>query len=233
MGEVAGIPTFSEPLPKLRSVCPFHVFNMVRILAFGDSLTEGWTAFGTKFHPYSSKLQILLQSLPVSKPFSIINRGISGETTEQMQARLPRILAKDGPFDLAIILGGTNDLGRSLDKKANSLFERLKSLHEEILKECPLSVALTIPEGGFDERNPALRKKRSKVNQLLKDYVQANRDKMILCDLSVKLPHKSLSEEDRRRFWHDGLHFTPDGYDRMAEVIFEDIKQYFVNFDES
>lgn len=206
---------------------------MVRILAFGDSLTEGWCYFGTTFHPYSSKLQILLQSLPVSKPFSVVNRGVSGETTEGMQTRLPRVLDEDGLFDLAIILGGTNDLGGSLDNNADPLFERLKSLHEMILKECPLSVAITIPESGFDERYPALREKRSKVNQLLKGYVQANGDRMILCDLSVKLPHNSLSEEDRIRFWHDGLHFSPDGYDRMAEVIFEDIKQYFINFDES
>lgn len=169
MGEVAGIPSFSQSPPKFLSVRPFHVFNMVRILAFGDSLTEGWCNFGTTFHPYSSKLQILLQSLPVSKPFIIINRGVSGETTGEMQARLPRVLDNDGPFDLAIILGGTNDLGGSRDKNADSLFERLKSLHEVILKECSLSVAITIPESGFDERNPALKEKRSKVNQLLKD----------------------------------------------------------------
>ena len=205
----------------------------VRILAFGDSLTEGWCYFGTEFHPYSRKLQILLQSLPLSKSFNIVNRGVSGETTEQMQARLPQVLDKDGPFDLAIVLGGTNDLGLSLDKDGEPLFQRLKSLHETILKGCPLSVALTIPESGFDERFPALREKRFKVNHLLKNYVQARKDKLILCDLSAKLPHNSLNEEDRKRFWHDGLHFSPEGYEKMAEIIFEDIKHHFMKVEES
>ena len=109
----------------------------VRILAFGDSLTEGWTNFGREFHPYSCKLHSLLQSICKSKSFNIVNRGISGETTDQMKTRLPRVLDKDGPFELVIILGGTNDLGYSFDKDGESLFQRLRSLHEMALKNQP------------------------------------------------------------------------------------------------
>ena len=95
----------------------------VRILAFGDSLTEGWCHSGTKFHPYTRKLQSLIQSL--SKSVDIVNKGVSGETTEQMSDRLPLVLNKDGPFDLVIILGGTNDIGLSFNKDGEPLFGRL------------------------------------------------------------------------------------------------------------
>lgn len=204
----------------------------VRILAFGDSLTEGWCSFGAKFHPYTSKLQSLLQSLCKSKSFNIVNRGVSGETTDQMNSRLPVVLDKDGPLDLVIILGGTNDLGFSLDKDGEPLFQRLRSLHEIALKQCPVSVAITIPESGFDERSAVLGEKRTKVNELLKNYVQDCAGKMLVSDLSSKLPHNSLSEQDRRKFWHDELHFSPAGYDRMAEIIFDDIKHHFVKVEE-
>jgi len=204
-----------------------------RILAFGDSLTEGWCSFGEKFHPYTCKMQSLLQSVFKSRSFHIVNRGVSGETSAQMNARLPVVLDKEGPFDLAIILGGTNDLARSIDKDGEPLFQRLRSLHEIALKHCPVSVAVTIPETGLDESFAVMREKRSKVNELLKNYVQDRGAKMIVSDLSIKLPHNSLSEEDRRKFWDDAAHFSPAGYDRMAEIIFEDIKHHFLNVEES
>jgi lysophospholipase L1-like esterase len=34
----------------------------------------------------------------------------------------------------------------------------------------------------------------------------------------------SLSEEDRKLYWDDGIHFTPKGYERFGELIFEVIK---------
>ena len=47
---------------------------------------------------------------------------------------------------------------------------------------------------------------------------------MLVSDLATKLPRESLSDEDRRTLWADHLHFSPAGYDRMGEIIFEDIR---------
>ena len=206
----------------------------MRLLAFGDSLTEGWCDFGTTFHPYTRKLQGLIQSLSNAKTVDVVNRGVSGETTDQMNSRLGLVLDKDGPFDLVIILGGTNDLGYSLSQDGEPLFRRLRSLHELALRYSPLSVAVTIPETGYEalDQFTALREKRLQVNNLLKNYVQDRDSKMLLCDLSTKLPRKSPSDEDRRKFWSDDLHLSPAGYDRMAEIIFEDIKHRFIKSEE-
>lgn len=201
-----------------------------RILAFGDSLTEGWCDFGTKFHPYTAKLQSLTRSISKVKTVDVVNRGVSGETTDQMNSRLGLVLDKDGPFDLVIILGGTNDLGFPLNNDGKPLFGRLRSLHELALRHSSLSVAVTIPETGYEtiDRFTAVREKRLQVNNLLKNYVQDCGSKMLLCDLSTKLPRQSLSEEDRRKLWADDLHFSAAGYDRMGEIIFEDIKHCFI-----
>ena len=205
---------------------------VVRILAFGDSLTEGWCDFGTKFHPYTRNLQTLIQSL--SKSVDVVNMGVSGETTAQMSERLPLVLNKHGPFDLVIILGGTNDLGLSLNKDGEPLFRRLSSLHELARRYSPLSVAVTIPETGYEamDRFTALREKRLQVNALLKEYVQDCGSKIILSDLAAKLPRESLSREDCTKFWADDLHLTPAGYDRMGEIIFEDIKHCVIESEE-
>ena len=70
----------------------------------------------------------------------IENKGVSGETTDEMNARLPEVLDEGGPFDIVIILGGTNDLGMRLDEDGEPLFSRLRSLHELAL----LTVSHTI-----------------------------------------------------------------------------------------
>jgi len=74
---------------------------VVRVLAFGDSLTEGWCDFGTKFHPYTRKVHSLIQSL--SKSVDVVNRGVSGETTDQMREGVNGVncLAYKGLFSLS------------------------------------------------------------------------------------------------------------------------------------
>lgn len=66
----------------------------IRILAIGDSLTEGYTAEagrGIVFHPYTEKLREILKEevaksthTKASVELEVVNRGISGETTNEM-----------------------------------------------------------------------------------------------------------------------------------------------------
>ena len=42
-----------------------------------------------------------------------------------------------------------------------------------------------------------------------------------------------LSDKDKRKYWDDQLHFSPAGYDRMAEIIFEDVKHLFAEGEET
>jgi len=63
---------------------------MKRILAFGDSLTEGYYRNGMGLHPYTIKLEELAKQN--GKNCEIVNEGISGNTVQQMLQRLPAIL---------------------------------------------------------------------------------------------------------------------------------------------
>jgi len=42
-------------------------------------------------------------------------------------------------------------------------------------------------------------------------------------DITIVLPQKGLTKEERKKLWDDMLHFTPQGYDIMAEQIFKTI----------
>jgi lysophospholipase L1-like esterase len=128
------------------------------ILAFGDSLTEGYerTNRGVKFHPYTIHLNAKLMHHYFKS--NAVESGLSGERTTSMIPRLKEAL-KDNLWSngqmqsqvrLTIILGGTNDLGKSMRHEphwsAQDTIARLTELY---------NIAL---EGSGDyEISPALR----------------------------------------------------------------------------
>lgn len=88
------------------------------ILAFGDSLTQGVGAPAEQNYP-----SYLARQLGVS----VINAGISGETSAQGLARIQALLEEHNP-DLVIICYGGNDLLRrlSVDQLANNLDQMIQ-----------------------------------------------------------------------------------------------------------
>ena len=46
-------------------------------------------------------------------------------------------------------------------------------------------------------------------------------DNKVLCNLAETFPQQNLSSED---FWSNGLDFTEEGYNRMAQIIYKDMK---------
>lgn len=207
--------------------------KVIRILAFGNSLTEGYRKYGFKYHPYTTRLQeLLLSSVKNTNViFEIVNHGVSGETTKDMTPRLAKILDDGASFDLVIILGGTNDVG-TCREDADALFKRIKCLHEKVLKHnsATKTVAVTLPETGYETLSgyEKFMEKRLCVNELLRNFA-LDKERVVISDLSNKLPRHSLSTEDLDKFWDDGLHFTAQGYNKMAEIIFEDVKHLYLN----
>ena len=199
-----------------------------RILCFGDSLTEGWHKNGFRFHPYTMRLAELFR-VNGKDNVELVNRGLSGETVHpEMTTRLPAILSKESPFNFAIILGGTNDLASLSAAKKAGLFENIKTLHEMAHENGVKTCALTIPNASFDVL-PSFAEYvnyKEEVNEKIKEFAAKNSDMICLCDLSSKLPMFGVSDEHLSKYWDDDLHFTPQGYDRMAELIFKAIKDF-------
>lgn len=229
---------------RLRQARTSQAKQIKRILAFGDSLTFGNTYNlihdPPPVHPYTLRLQQLLQEHPSQQyDFQIDNAGVRSELAQNMMTkRLPKVLRDRGPYDLAIILGGMNDLGTGNFKHGDekSIFEAVRELHLTSIASGAKTLLLTIPESDYNYENMGKdgtsfvgkqgEKARVFVNEMLREFAE-NTDGVTLCDLDKELPHTTLSEEDRLKYCDDGLHYTPEGNDRMGELIFERMKHLF------
>jgi lysophospholipase L1-like esterase len=206
----------------------------VKVLAFGDSLTEGFVR-GDKFHPYSIELEKRifdrLAEQGVGQEVVMNQIGKSGEFTSHMAPRLRHALdaAGDQPYRLVCILGGTNDL--SLPDSAEEIAGRLTEMYDIVLqhgtKESIL-VAITIPQSYF--RTPAYVERRTGINNKIKEFAanaNANpehKDRIIVVDLEHILPYFGSDGAKDEVHWFDALHMTPSGYDKFGDIIYEHVK---------
>lgn len=61
---------------------------------------------------------------------------------------------------------------------------------------------------------------QSPVGTEVKVEFGANRNSFTL-DLFEKMPYHSLTKEERKELWDDGLHFTAAGYAKIGSLIAE------------
>lgn len=209
----------------------------IRIFCFGDSLTSGYCKQGAHSHPYSIKLAQLLNASTDTDSacttnnqhlYECIESGIPGETTSEMVIRL-QLYANKGvlsSFNYCIILGGTNDLGSSNNTStAESIINNIKLLHSIASKYCSKTIALTIPEHGLERHYISIYNKRIIINQSIQSLCNnSNNNTIIYCDLATVIPYYNTNKDYHKLYWDDHLHFTPAGYDRIGELLFETIK---------
>ena len=83
-----------------------------RLLTFGDSIT--WGAYDTVYNPnfemagYPRRLRGLLNCQP--GVCDIYNAGVPGEQTGTAVTRIDGVLDSQGPFDVMLLMEGTNDV---------------------------------------------------------------------------------------------------------------------------
>lgn len=182
------------------------------ILAFGDSLTEGFYNHGTLFHPYTIKLSQLLsekikkqnedsdaesKSPPQGTYFNITveESGIAGERTDHMITRLRETLQdhlKHGrTVNIVAILGGTNDLANH-QYPPEHIYARLETMYNMTRQEFHAElVVMTIPQTSFDYHSEAYLKRKTIINDKIKAYYDLNKDippRVAYVDLYSKVP---------------------------------------------
>ncbi|GLC37016.1 hypothetical protein PLESTB_001401300 [Pleodorina starrii] len=152
------------------------------ILAFGDSLTEGYHNYGFNFHPYSNKLSELLAGNGYSA--KVHQRGISGErVVGGMDRRLPTLLQqferKGVHFSWVIILGGINDLGYGADP--NAVYAGLQSLYAACHSHGARVLALTVLQNA--ESMGDVIDDRARLNDLIRGTPAAGQDYVTVLDV--------------------------------------------------
>ena len=171
-----------------------------RVVFLGDSITDGWK---------------LSQYFP-NKPY--VNRGISGQTTPQMLARMFEDVINLKP-EAMIVLGGTNDIARNTGPVTLSMLEENIQMITELAHAHGIKVILCSvtpisdygPRRMTDGRPPA---DILRLNAWMKEYTARNHE--TYCDYFTALvDEKGWLKEGISR---DGLHPNDKGYDLMVPV---------------
>jgi lysophospholipase L1-like esterase len=202
-----------------------------KILAFGDSITEGEVAQALMltWHQYdpADSYPVVLQSLlqtrypPQSADIVVVNSGVQGETAIKGADRLVDEVRRNSP-DVLLLMEGSNDVN-----ERTSPFDISQAIRADIIHAFQYGVKLVLvstllPEvpGRLRAGNPA---GIPDANDAIRDA--AAREGATLVDaFSVFDPKKELLIGD------DGLHPTVAGYKLLAETFAAAIA---ANFDAS
>jgi lysophospholipase L1-like esterase len=174
-----------------------------RVVFMGDSITDHWK---------------LDESFP-GKPY--VNRGISGQTTEQMLIRFQNDVVNTHAAAV-VILAGTNDIAGNTGPISVEEIENNFSAMMAIAKanRIPVVVSAILPVHNYTERSQIFFPSRSMdkirdLNKWLKDA--AARDHYAYVDyFSAMLDDKGLL---KRELSEDGLHPNAAGYTVMVKML--------------
>ena len=103
--------------------------HSLKIVALGSSSTEGAGA-QSRDNSYPARLQVELQTIYPRSQVVVINKGVGGETVQDMMLRLPAILAEKP--DLLIFQPSTNTVLReqSVDAAIAKIAEAIERMRE-------------------------------------------------------------------------------------------------------
>ncbi|KAK4609421.1 hypothetical protein CLAFUR4_14504 [Fulvia fulva] len=223
-----------------------HHQDHLRILAFGNSLTEGYTDFGMRFHPYGNALKSKLSALAPDLTISVDINGQSGDCVlDSLQPTTQSDRIKRAWQYLAIVLGGTNDLAHKLERGlegSEEIFQGLRPLYEHVLNAGTSLIVMTVPERAIDTRSSDLAVKahanREHLNRLIVQWAADSRlhreqidgPKVYFFDLAALVPFPRDEDDGDTTpaeggMWSlDDLHMTSRGHDFVGNELAAFIK---------
>jgi lysophospholipase L1-like esterase len=185
------------------------------IVGQGDSTTAGTPAFlspleappNGRGNPESQYAYWIMKLHP---EWTVLNRGINGQRTDQILARFARdVFGRSA--DYVIVLAGVNDVyqGRSQD----AIRKNLSSMYELARENSIRTVAATILPYNYASEG------ESEAILELNDWIgqTANRMGLLFCDTNAAVA--DTSERRKLASTPDGLHPDVAGYRRMGEAL--------------
>jgi lysophospholipase L1-like esterase len=214
------VPPPVEPPPPP----PTPVLGITRILAFGDSLTEGTTQPAYTFGP-------LTAGLPVSYPFKLgtmlsdeyrsqqivtLNAGKAGESAAdpRTQDRFGAMVSEGEP-EVVLLMEGANDLnnipaGGSISAAIATTANAIEDMVREAVERRHVKVLLaTLPPQRAGGSRAGAVTFLGRYNDALKQL--AAKKGATLVDVNAQFPLSLIGQ--------DGLHPTDAGYDKLAQIF--------------
>jgi lysophospholipase L1-like esterase len=199
--------------------------SRTRIMAFGDSLTEGQTILSNDpydlFAPpataYPTVLRQLLSARYTDQTITVFNRGLPGEQASRALSRFIATFAADAP-DVVVLMEGYNDVAQTKDDVAGiaNAVAGISELAGEARRRGARVFICTLAPGR-PGRIMIQRSALEYINEQLR--LVARSEGAVLVDVfSALLPDVNANVSI------DGLHLTPLGYRRVAETVFAAIR---------
>lgn len=162
------------------------------VVWMGDSITEqGWWSF-------------------LSKEKDIVNRGIGGDNTRGMLARLDEILAFS-PRKI-FLMGGVNDLsgGRSVEEIAGNVRQMLEMIRKEV-PACEVYLQSVITPNNEVLAYDYIKNKQHLVRELNNHY-KALCDEGLATWVNIAPLLENEQGELKEELTKDGIHLHPEAY---------------------
>ncbi len=175
--------------------------NDTRVVFMGNSITESWKKIDSNFF----------------KNTAYINRGISGQTTDQMLIRFRQDVISLNPT-LVVILAGINDIAQnngpiSLENILGNIISMVELAKANKIKVILCSVLPAVKFSWRPEMEPA--EKVIQLNKMIEQYCLDHTIPYANYYSKMVDEQKGLNKE----FTKDGVHPTLAGYKIMEPII--------------
>jgi lysophospholipase L1-like esterase len=221
------------------ATCSFRVnvngftLGAQKFLAAGDSLTEGQNGLPSFIDPpnaYPTKLQVALDMLYPGQGVTVVNRGVSGLRVEELEERLPGIVAAERPEAVLLLIGYNNLTMPCADGLLNTpgcvaamdfVAVGVRDCIRRV-KESPAGVkyifASTLTPPGLTGRNRIDPGAIVETNRQIRRWISQER-------LATLVDTHPLFQGREAEFVSpDGLHLLPPGYQAVADAFFSAIR---------
>jgi lysophospholipase L1-like esterase len=202
--------------------------GITRILAFGDSMTEGTTSTPVTSglfrldaglsRSYPFKLQTLATQRYSAQTIQVLNAGHAGNQAVNDRGRFSDVIGDAKP-QLVLLLEGANDLnallpGESINARVTDTVSALEDMVKDAgFRGIPVMVATLPPQrAGAPKAGAATFLNR--FNDALKAMAAKKGAQVV--DVNALLPLSEIGQ--------DGLHPTEAGYQHLAEIWLDAIK---------
>ena len=198
------------------------VGRSLTIVGLGDSTTAGTPGFRSPLeappngdgNPESQYAFWMMQSHP---EWTVLNRGVNGETAEEVRSRLPRDVLGPRPA-YAIILAGVNDIFRG--QRAETVERHLAAIYADVLDAGIVPVAATVLP--FNSATARASGDILTLNAWIENLTKVLG--ILFCDTHAAVANPV--DSNRLRGTPDGLHPDVAGYRAMGEVLARTIEDH-------